>query len=76
MEFSNTAMKIATIPNGINHECDHMHIMECSTVLYFALIQVSLIVTAYIWQGLVIAVVTFLCDIADDPRIAFTPVAV
>ena len=45
---------------GINHECDHMHIMECSNVFCIcALIQISLIVTAYIWQGLIIAVVTF-----------------
>ena len=45
---------------GINHECDHMHIMECSNVFCILCTHTDfLIVTAYIWQGLIIAVVTF-----------------
>ena len=55
------AMKIATIPNAESITnviiCTLWNAVIC--FVFCALIQVSLIVTAYIWQGLVIAVVTF-----------------
>ena len=54
-------MKIATIPNAESITnviiCTLWNAVIC--FVFCALIQVSLIVTAYIWQGLVIAVVTF-----------------
>ena len=52
------AMKIATIPNAESIT----NVIICTlwnAVMCFALIQISLIVTAYIWQGLIIAVATF-----------------
>ena len=55
------AMKIATIPNAESITnviiCTLWNAVMCFA--FCALIQISLIVTAYIWQGLVIAVVTF-----------------
>ena len=54
-------MKIATIPNAESITnviiCTLWNAVMCFA--FCALIQISLIVTAYIWQGLVIAVVTF-----------------
>lgn len=55
------AMKIATIPNAESITnviiCTLWNAVMCFA--FCALIQISLIVTAYIWQGLIIAVVTF-----------------
>ena len=55
------AMKIATIPNAESIT----NVIICTlwnavmSFAFCALIQISLIVTAYIWQGLIIAVATF-----------------
>ena len=55
------AMKIATIPNAESITnviiCTLWNAVMCFT--FCALIQISLIVTVYIWQGLIIAVATF-----------------
>ena len=55
------AMKIVTIPNAESITnviiCTLWNAVMCFA--FCALIQISLIVTAYIWQGLIIAVATF-----------------
>ena len=56
------AMKIATIPNAESITnviiCTLWNAVMCFA--FCALIQISLIVTAYIWQGLIIAVATMI----------------
>ena len=64
---------------GINHECDHMHIMECSNVFCILCTHTDFIDRDSIYLARAYHSSRYiLCDIADDPSESgiFTPVAV
>lgn len=64
---------------GINHECDHMHIMECSNVFCILCTDTGFIDRDSIYLARTCHSSRYiLCDIADDPSESgiFTPVAV
>lgn len=64
---------------GINHECDHMHIMECSNLFCILCTDTGFIDRDSIYLARTCHSSRYiLCDIADDPSESgiFTPVAV
>ena len=72
------AMKIDS-ECGINHECDHMHIMECSNVFCILCTHTDFIDRDSIYLARAYHSSRYiLCDIADDSSESdlFTPVAV